>query len=86
MELNCNSIVVNRRGDVGAVACIVGKPHLVVYKTYTQQISAFDKDGKHKNTNYDIIDVYNGEKIDNPTDIFKKGFSVEGLELLHHGK
>ena len=82
MKLECNHIVVNRNGSVGAVACIVGVPHLIVFSSFTMKASQINEEGQAKNTNYDIVKVYDGSNVENPNDIFKKSFKVEELPLV----
>lgn len=40
------------------------------------------EDFKHKNPDYDIIEVYDGSSIENVSDVFKKKFKAEGLEKV----
>ena len=48
----------------------------------TNPITKWDENLKHTNTNYDIVEVYDGSKLENPMDGFKKR-KVSELEVLY---
>ena len=81
MELNNNNIVVLRNGQRGLVTSFQDKPFTIAFANYSNPISKY-KDFKQKNTAYDIIAIYNGTDLENPTMAYKKTFSLEHLQLI----
>ena len=55
---------------------------LCVFSAFTNPITKWDENLKHTNTNYDIVEVYDGSKLENPMDGFKKR-KVGELEVLY---
>lgn len=85
MELKENQIVMNKRGNYGVVAGFNGVACLVVYAAYTAQPSRFDEElrikGKDDTCDYNIVKVWNGAKVENFKDVYKRSFDPEKLEL-----
>lgn len=86
MELVCNQIVELRNGKFGVVACFNNKPFQLVFDSFTTPIGRYNEDLNNKNTNYDIVKVFDGSSVENVLDVFKKKFTSEGLELVWERK
>lgn len=84
MKLESSQLVTLRNGKIGVVDNIVGKPHLVVFPAFTRQVKCWDENLKSKNgkEDYDIISIHDGSSITEPSDIFKKSFKTDGLDLV----
>lgn len=79
-KLENNQLVKNRRGDIGCVVSFNGEPSMIVYKSYTFNISRLDNKLKAKNENYDIVEVHKSDGI-TFSDVFKSGLKI-GEETL----
>lgn len=83
-ELSCNQVVKLRNGKVGIVVCFNEKPTHIIFAAFTNPISKWDENLKNKNTEYDIVEVYDGSKLENSLDAFKKRTKIEeNLEILY---
>lgn len=82
MTLGNNNVVKLRNGLFGLVSSFNNKPLQVIFKSYTSTLDKYDENLKHKNSNYDIVEVYDGSTIDNPKKVFAKKFAAEQLECL----
>lgn len=82
MFLENNQIVKLRNGKVGATASFNDKVYQIVFATYSNPISRYDENLKHKNSEYDIVEVFDGSTIENVTDVFKNSFSTDGLKSV----
>lgn len=91
MKLAVTNIVVFRDKGRGVV---VGwgdnKPAYVVGARFTNPVSKWNENGRHggkaEPTRYDIVAVYDGSSIENPTDAFKASTKVENLSLIWEEK
>lgn len=86
MELTCNKIVELRNGKFGVVACFNEKPFQLVFDSFTTPIGRYNDELKNKNTNYDIVKIYDGSSVENVLDVFKKTFNTDGLALVWERK
>lgn len=82
MELSSNQVVKLRNGKFGVVASFNDKPFQLIFAAYTNPIKRYDESLKHKNHDYDIVEVFNGSSIENVTDVFKNSFNADGLESV----
>jgi len=82
MELTCNNIIKLRNGKVGAVTCFNDRPAILVFEAYTNPISRYDAELKNKNTDYDIVEVRDGNGVERLQDIYRKRFDLEALPLI----
>jgi predicted RNA methylase len=84
MELKVNQVVKLRNGKVGVVSGFNNKPCLVVFENYTSQLSRYDENLKHKKSNdYDIVEVYEGKKVEKFTDVYRKKFDLSTLKEVY---
>lgn len=80
--LQNNQIVRLRNGKFGCVDSFNGKPHLLTFYSFTSVLGRYDG-YKHKSKDdYDIVEVYDGSRIENVATIWKKSFTPEGLSLV----
>lgn len=86
MELGNNQVVQLRNGKYGVVASFNDKPFQLVFDSFTTPIGRYDGELKNKNTNYDIVKVFNGAGVENVLDVFKKKFSTDNLTLVWERK
>lgn len=86
MELTCNKIVELRNGKFGVVACFNEKPFQLVFDSFTTPIGRYNDELKNKNTNYDIVKIYDGSSVENVLAVFKKTFNTDGLALVWERK
>ena len=86
MELTCNKIVELRNGRFGVVACFNEKPFQLVFDSFTTPIGRYNDELKNKNTNYDIVKIYDGSSVENVLAVFKKTFNTDGLALVWERK
>lgn len=82
MEFKANSIVELRNGILGIVVSFNGKPSHLVFKSYTNPITQYNENLQKKNSEYDVMKMYDGSTLENITDIWKNGFNVENYELI----
>lgn len=82
MELSNNQVVKLRNGKFGVVASFNNKPFQLIFAAYTNPTKRYDENLKHKNHEYDIVEVFNGSSIGEVTDVFKNSFKADGLELV----
>lgn len=82
MELGNNNVVVLRNGLCGIVTSFNNKPVQIIFRSYTSTIDKYDENLKHKNSNYDIVEVFDGSSIDNVKKVFAKKFNTNNLESL----
>lgn len=83
--LEKNQIVELRNGLYGAVASFNDKPFQIIFTAYTTPVTKYNDNLQNKNSNYDIIRIYDGTSIDDVTVVFKKKFSPENLTLIWEG-
>ena len=85
-NLECNNVVVLRNGLVGAVGCFNDKPAWLIFKSYINPIEKYNEELKHKNTNYDVMAVYDGSPIENVSVLFKSKYDVSTLDIIWERK
>lgn len=86
MELKSNQVIQLRNGKNGVVASFNDKPFQLIFDSFTTPIGRYDGELKNKNTNYDIVKVFDGTQVDNVLDVFKKKFSTDDLTLVWEKK
>lgn len=86
MELKSNQVIQLRNGKTGVVASFNDKPFQLIFDSFTTPIGRYDGELKNKNTNYDIIKVFDGAQVDNVLDVFKKKFNTDDLTLVWERK
>lgn len=79
MEFQNNQVVLNKRGEYGVVASFNNQPCLLIFNSYTMQLSRFDDKGKCKNDSYSIVKVFQPSADNNITmkEVLHKGFNGE---------
>ena len=82
MELSNNQVVKLRNGKFGVVASFNNKPFQLIFAAYTNPIKRYSENLEHKNHEYDIVEVFDGSKVENVTDVFKTSFNAEGLDSI----
>lgn len=82
VKLNCCNLVRLRNGLIGVVACFGDVPSWLIFKAYINPINKYDENLKHKNTQYDIMEVYDGSTIEDVNNVFKTRFNTDNLELI----
>jgi len=82
-EFKVNQVVKNRRGNVGVVMGFNNKPSLVVFEGFVTPTKKFDENFKTKNHEYDIVEVYEGKKVENYTDVYRKSFDLSTLKKVY---
>ena len=85
MELQKNQIVQLRNGIYGVVASFNDKPFQLIFRSYTNPISRYNEELKNKNSQYDIVKVFDGSAIINVTDVFKAKFNADNLTVIWEG-
>ena len=83
--LKCNQIVVLRNGMVGIVVNLSNsnnKPSHLIFQPYCNPITQYDDDLCKKNHDYDIMKLYSGEDLENVTDVWKKGNTLNEDNLV----
>lgn len=85
MELQKNQIVQLRNGIYGVVASFNDKPFQIIFRSYTNPISRYNEELKNKNSQYDIVKVFDGSTIINVTDVFKTKFNADNLNVIWEG-
>lgn len=86
MELNVNQIVELTNGSFGYVASFNGKATLLVFKNYTNVLKRYNENLENSNSAYNIEKVYDGSPIEDVSQIFRKSFVPDGLELVWERK
>ena len=88
MELKSNQVIQLRNGKNGVVASFNNKPFQLIFDSFTTPIGRYNEElkNKNKNTNYDIVKVFDGTQVDNVLDVFKKKFSTDDLTLVWERK
>lgn len=81
MELSKNQIVKLRNGVFGAVMSFNDTPMQIVFAAFSNPTRLW-KDLKRKNSQYDIVEIYDGSKLENVRDVYKKSFKADGLDLV----
>ena len=71
-KLARNQVVRLRNGKLGIVVCFNNTPSHIVFSSFTNPITKWDENLKHANSDYDIVEVYDGSTLENPMDGFKK--------------
>ena len=71
-KLSCNQVVRLRNGKLGIVVCFNNTPSHIVFSAFTNPITKWDENLKHANSDYDIVEVYDGSTLESPMDGFKK--------------
>ena len=71
-KLACNQVVRLRNGKLGIVVCFINTPSHIVFSSFTNPITKWDENLKHANSDYDIVEVYDGSTLESPMDGFKK--------------
>ena len=85
MELKKNQIVQLRNGLYGVVASFNDTPFQLIFRSYTNPISRYNEELKNKNSQYDIVKIFDGTTINNVTDVFKAKFNADNLQLIWEG-
>lgn len=86
MELSNNQVIQLRNGKCGVVASFNDKPFQLIFDSFTTPIGRYNAELKNKNTNYDIVKVFDGSKVENVLDVFKKKFNTDDLTLVWESK
>ena len=86
MEGKSNQVIQRRNGKNGVVASFNDKPFQLIFDSFTTPIGRYDGELKNKNTNYDIVKVFDGTQVDNVCTVFKKKFSTDNLTLVWERK
>jgi hypothetical protein len=85
--LDVNQIVELRNGNYGVVASFNNKPFQLIFRAYTSPVTRYDeKTLKHKNSEYDIVKIYDGTPIEDVTDVFKAKFIADKLTCVWEAK
>lgn len=87
MELTSKQIVKLRNGNVGVVVGWGNKPTYLVAATFVNTIDKWDENGdrvKAKETpnKYDIMTIYDGSAVEEPTQVFKSSFNFDELPVV----
>ena len=83
-ELKVNQVVRIRKGKNGVVMGFNNKAALIVFDSFVSQLSRYNENLKHKkNTDYDIVGVYEGKKVEKYTDVYKKSFDLSTLKEVY---
>ena len=88
-KLKENQIVVLRNGIIGVVTGFNGNPAQVVFPTFTKPARSYDEktlQAAGNNRNYDIVEIYDGSKVETYKEIFSKKFKTEGLKRTWKAK
>lgn len=84
MELKVNQVVKLRNGKVGVVSGFNNKPCLIVFESFTSQLNRYTEELKHKtNNDYDIVEVFEGKKVENFKDVYRKKFDFSTLKEVY---
>ena len=87
MVLKTNQVVELRNGTFGVTAGFNDKPFQLIFRAYTNPIGRYDEDTlKHKNSQYDIVKVYDGTSLENVSDVFKAKFTPGDLKVVWEAK
>ncbi len=81
MEFGKNQIVKLRNGLVGVVTSFNGKPSHLIFKAYTNPITQYNDNLEKKNHDYDVVEIYDGTKLDVITDVWKRG-ALDNFEMI----
>ena len=71
MVFEKNQIVKLRNGLVGVVTSFNDKPSHIIFKSYTNPVTQYNENLEKKNHNYDVVEIYDGSKLETITDIWK---------------
>ena len=82
MKLSENQVVKLRNGNHGVTAAFNGEVFQIIFAAYTSPITRYNEELKHKNSEYDIIAVFDGSDVTNVKDVFKKSFSSDNLKEI----
>jgi hypothetical protein len=83
-ELKINQVVRIRKGKNGVVMGFNGKASLIVFDSYCAKLRDYTEDLKHKkHSEYDIVAVYDGKKVENYTDVYRKKFDLSELKEVY---
>lgn len=83
MELQINNVVKIRKGGFGVVSAFNKKPCVIVFEGFVSPINRYNSNLKHKNSNYDIVEVYDGKKVENYKEVYRKSFDPSNLKLVY---
>lgn len=81
MKLEVNDIVKIRRGDFGVVVGFNNKPCAILFHSFTSVLTRYNENLKHSNKEYDIVAVYNGDKVESYKEVYRAKFDPDALEL-----
>lgn len=76
-ELKSNQVVKTANGMFGIVVSFNNKPSHIVFTSFTNPVGKWNDKLEHNSVNYSIVAVYDGTKLENPLDAFKKRTNVE---------
>lgn len=82
MTLDNNQVVQLRNGICGIVTSFKNQPCQLIFTAYTNPVSRYDENLKHKNSQYDIVKIFDGSSIENPKQVFTKKFDPSSLPLV----
>lgn len=82
MNLSNNQVIQLRNGKYGVVASFNNKPFQLIFDTFTTPIGRYNRELKNRNSNYDIVKVFDGSSVENVLDVFKKKFNADNLPLV----
>ena len=82
MEFAQNQIVVLRNGNVGVTASFNGRAFQLIFAAYSCPVGRYNSDLKTKNSDYDVVEIFDGTGVENVTAVFKKGFKTDGLKSI----
>ena len=85
MELQKNQVVKLRNGKFGVTATFNDKVFQIIFTAFTSPIRRYDENLKAKNSDYDIVEVFDGSTLEKVTDVFKTNFNAEGLNSVWKG-
>ena len=83
-ELKLNSVVKLRNGKCGVVMGFNNAPSLIVFDSFVCQMNRYNGDLKHKTkSEYDIVEVYEGKKVEKYSDVYRKRYDFSKLKCLY---
>lgn len=82
MELQNNQVVQLRNGIFGLVSSFNNKPLQLIFRSYTNPVSRYDENLKNKNSQYDIVKVFDGSSIEDAKQVFNRKFNTDNLPLV----
>ena len=83
LEMKANSVIKLRNGKCGVVMGFNNQPSLLVFDSFVCQMARYNGTKHKTKDDYDIVEVYEGKKVEKYSDVYRKKFDFSKLKCVY---